>query len=121
MTKLRLIVLSLAIAFILGACSPSGEPSDEDASQNTVEVAQEVPTNTAEPTATETSTAVPTETAAPTETATVAPSPTPVPSPTPEEIVASTDACLNCHLDKEQLIETAAPEEKAPSESSGVG
>jgi hypothetical protein len=31
------------------------------------------------------------------------------------------DTCLGCHMDKERLIETAAPEEKTPSESSGVG
>jgi len=123
MTKLRLIVLSLLIVFFLAACSPDGDSPEEEVNLNTSELAQEVPTTAIEPTGTATETLVPTptETIAPTEIATVAPTPTPVPSATPEEILAVADACLGCHMDKEHLIETSAPEEKAPSESSGVG
>jgi hypothetical protein len=35
--------------------------------------------------------------------------------------VATTNYCLECHSDKETLIRTAKPEEKALSESEGVG
>ncbi len=51
--------------------------------------------------------------------------PTPVPTaPLPEAVLtplSQTDYCVQCHTDKEALIETAKPEEKAPSESEGVG
>lgn len=37
-------------------------------------------------------------------------------------VAASVDHCLACHMDKAQVIASAAPpEEKPPSESSGVG
>ncbi len=52
-------------------------------------------------------------------TATIAP--TPIPTETSEIVASSTDQCLACHMDQEKLMETAAPEEQAPSESSGVG
>ena len=123
MTILRLIVIPLVIAVLLVACSPSGELSIAEVTLNTPESAQDIPTPTDKPvaTATEPITQAPTETIAPTETATTASSPTPNPTATPEEISATSDTCLGCHMDKERLIETAAPEEKAPSESSGVG
>jgi len=44
----------------------------------------------------------------------VAPTPT---SQTPAE----PNECLNCHVDKQRLIDTAKPEEVVESESSGVG
>lgn len=31
------------------------------------------------------------------------------------------DECLNCHMDKQRLIDTAKPEEEVVSESSGEG
>ncbi len=123
MTKLRLIVIPLVVAVLLAACSPTDEPEGAGASLNTPEAIQDIPTPTDEPMemATATITEAPTETTAPTETATSVPSSTPIPTATPEEIASVSDTCLDCHMDKERLIETGAPEEKAPSESSGVG
>lgn len=55
----------------------------------------------------------------------VAPTPTIVPTPTLPEAVftpqRSVDYCVTCHTDREALIQTAEPEEKAPNESEGVG
>jgi len=48
------------------------------------------------------------------------PTPTTLPSDvSPEQ--TEPDYCLACHSDQQQLIDTAKPEEKAPSESEGVG
>ena len=73
-----------------------------------------------------TKTSQPTE--EPTEEPTAEPvDPTEVPAteePTAEPIPESTsENCLTCHSDKEQLIDTAAPEPEEPesAESSGVG
>ncbi len=52
---------------------------------------------------------------------TSSPIPTPSPTESPEMVASVSDECLACHMDKDKLVETAAPEEKAPSESSGVG
>lgn len=53
------------------------------------------------------------------------PAPTAVPTPTLPAAVytpqSSVDYCVSCHTDKNALIQTAKPEEKAPSESEGVG
>ena len=53
------------------------------------------------------------------------PAPTAVPTPTLPATVytpqSSVDYCVSCHTDKNALIQTAKPEEKAPSESEGVG
>jgi nitrate reductase cytochrome c-type subunit len=61
------------------------------------------------------------ETAAPTAEPEEAPA-TEEPTPAPVLEITS-ENCLNCHGDKEQLIDTAAPEpeETESSESSGVG
>jgi cytochrome c553 len=53
------------------------------------------------------------------------PTPTAVPTPTLPAAVftpqSSVDYCVSCHTDKDTLVQTAKPEEKAPSESEGVG
>jgi hypothetical protein len=43
-------------------------------------------------------------------------------APTPiSQTPAEPNECLNCHADKQRLIDTAKPEEVVESESSGVG
>lgn len=44
-----------------------------------------------------------------------------IPTITPQIAAVVSDECLNCHSDKDRLIETSATVEVAPSESSGVG
>jgi len=47
---------------------------------------------------------------------------TPDPEPAfPSEPTAEVNYCLDCHTDKERLIETAKPEEKVVSENKGTG
>lgn len=115
------IILSLLVA-----CAGQQEPVDESepaasnpGPTNTVAVAEASATATMIP---------PTETSPPPEPTELPPleEPTAAPTVEPTEVVVaedlSEDSCLDCHRDKERLIETAAPEEEAPpSESSGVG
>jgi hypothetical protein len=111
------------VILLLVSCAP-GEESDLEGDQGIAEAPSDDP-EAAEPPVTDTSkptsTSVPaaTDTAVPTAAPTVAPSATPTSEPTftPEPA----DQCLACHTDMEKLVDTAAPEEKAPSESSGVG
>lgn len=53
------------------------------------------------------------------------PTPETSPTETPTEIAVITpepaDECLECHQDKQRLIDTAKPEEEQVSESSGEG
>lgn len=52
------------------------------------------------------------------------PTETTAPSPTPESTATETvetDACVDCHTDKDQLILTAKVEEEIPEESEGTG
>lgn len=102
---------------LLAACGAEEEPTPTEqavASAPTVAV-EEAAINTPEP-------VEPTATATePPPTETVAPTPTSEPTPTEEAVAEAADQCLACHSDKEQLIDTAKPEEKVPSESSGVG
>lgn len=107
------VIFLMIVSLILAACSEEATPAP---TEQPVAAAQERATNTplpAEPTATATEPPALTETVAPTATG--------EPTATAEVVAEVTDQCLACHGDKEQLIETAAPEEEAPSESSGVG
>ena len=77
------------------------------------------------PTAAIESTQPPTATELQTMTATLVPAtattePTLAPSITPTEEVAA-DFCIQCHTDKEALIQTAKLDEPVKSESEGVG
>ncbi|MCA9932594.1 MAG: hypothetical protein KC415_01630 [Anaerolineales bacterium] len=61
-------------------------------------------------------------TPSPADTATqIAENPTEDPADLPEEEIAPVDECLNCHIDKEMLIQTANPEEEVISENEGEG
>lgn len=46
--------------------------------------------------------------------------PTQIAAPT-ATAVAAVNYCIECHTDKDQLIQTAKPEEEVESESEGVG
>ena len=114
----KYFVILLVVAVVLTACGQEETPAPTEQAAETAPTvaAEETATYTPvppEPTATATETPVPTETTAPT--------PTTEPTPTEEPVAEIADACLACHSDKDQLIDTAAPEEKVPSESSGVG
>jgi len=62
----------------------------------------------------------PTASVEPTEVPTAIIEPVSTPETTPAE-VASVDTCVSCHLDKDELIRTAAPVVEAESESEGTG
>jgi len=100
MRILKTIILTVLLLALLSAC-------------------QVEPTLVGEPETTQTEMATLTETptAAPTEIA-LNPDPEEVQSdPTPEVV----DECLNCHIDKQRLIDTAKPEEEVVSENEGEG
>ena len=113
-------VVFYLLIVLLAACGQSETtPIEEEpsavATATELAVAEAAATETSQP---PTDTAVPpTETAEPT--ATIAPTATATFTPTPEAVASS---CLDCHGDKQTLIDTAAPpEEPESSESSGVG
>ena len=113
MKQIKIILLTLLLTLLLSACGT--EPEAEDV----LEVAAPAATAIA---AIETDTPAPTNTAVPLPpTATIPPTTEPTPIPT-EEPVSEVSNCIQCHSDKQLLIDTASPEEeKEPSESSGVG
>ncbi|UCG23437.1 MAG: hypothetical protein JSW55_14985 [Chloroflexota bacterium] len=116
-SKYLLLIFVLAIALAGCGQEEPPTPTEQSAISPPTTVVEKTATNTpepVEPTATDTQApSTPTETLAPTATI--------EPTATEEVVVEETDACLACHSDKDQLIETAAPEEEVPSESSGVG
>ena len=114
----KTIIMLLVVAAFLAACGQeeSPTPTEQAAATAPTAVVEEASTATPEPPE---PTATATELPAPTET--LAPTATTEPTPTEEVIAEVSDECLACHSDKDQLINTVAPEEQAPSESSGVG
>jgi len=119
MCKTRSLLWAFVVIVLMVSCAP-GEESDLDRDQGIAEAPSDAP-EVAEPAATETS--KPTATLAPaaTDTAVPATAPTETPASEPTFTPEPADQCLACHTDMEKLMDTAAPEEKAPSESSGVG
>ena len=100
MRNLKIILLTVLLLALLSACQAEPTPVDE------LETTQAEMASLTETPAT-----------APTETA-LNPDPVEVQSePTPEVV----DECLNCHIDKQRLIDTAKQEEVVVSENEGEG
>lgn len=66
------------------------------------------------------STKAPTASVEPTEVPTAISEPASTPEVVPTE-VAAIDYCVNCHMDKDELVRTAAAVVEAESESEGTG
>jgi outer membrane biosynthesis protein TonB len=118
-----IIICLLLAMLIFTACgqSEAATPGEEPSA-----VAEATVVAVAEATETSVPTEEPTEepTEVPTEEPTEEPTEVPTEVPTEEPVAEITsENCLTCHSDKEQLIDTAAPEpeETESSESSGVG
>jgi hypothetical protein len=124
MKKSATIIVIVMALLLIGACSaaeeePSAIVAQVQTSPTMVLEEPSIMAGTAAHRWTETVETTATETQVPEPTASAVP--TTAPTETPEIVASVSDECLACHMDKETLIETAAPEEKAPSESSGVG
>jgi hypothetical protein len=118
-----IIVFIVTLLFIVACSAAEEEPSvivsPEPSAPTKALQENTIAVGTAAHRWTEAEEATTTETQVPEPTASAVP--TTAPTQTPEMVASVSDECLACHMDKETLIETAAPEEKAPSESSGVG
>ena len=109
MNRTRTIILSVLLAgmVLISACGPKDTPTPaptEIAQVESEPTATEVPTDIPEPTATQEIRMIATAEAT-------------------EEIVEDNEAaaCIDCHSDKELLIETARVEEEVESENEGEG
>lgn len=98
MIEKRLAILLAAAVMILSACTQSAPQTVAPT---------ELPTQEQQPVAVQPSTAQPT-----------AVRPT-LALPTPTQ--AMVNECLECHIDKQRLVDTAKPEEVQEKESEGVG
>ena len=103
--KKNLLFIAIGVLILaLAACSPEGEPAEEAVAAAPTKVIADTP--------------APTDTVAPTATV----PPTIAPTEAPEEVaMADASQCLDCHADKDRLIQTAAPVVEVASESSGPG
>jgi hypothetical protein len=98
-----LLTIGVLAAFLALAGCSAGAPATS-APEAVPASATSAPTDLPQPTAT-----LPEPTVPPTE------------APPPTEALASGDACVDCHSDKDQLIDTADPEAEVISENKGAG
>jgi hypothetical protein len=115
MRHLKIWLFLAALIVIFGTCILAGMPDQTIFRNAPPEVAAVPPI--VEPAATATTAAQPTIAAAAEETE----APTEAPLETEVAVVEQVDYCLECHTDKDQLIDTAAPEEEVVEESEGAG
>lgn len=117
MPRLKFVIVGSLLALLLVACGSGNEEPRviQEIASATATTKPAEPTNTPRPEPTATSTVAPTPTEEPEPTTTT----TTAPTETPEPVAA--DQCLACHMDKDQLIATAAQVEEVPSENSGEG
>lgn len=113
----RIWLFVIAIIGIFGLCIYSGMPAGSSFLREPSRAESVPPTATqAEPAAPATQAAQVTVEA----TGTATDAPTEAPQET-EIAAAPVDYCVQCHTDKQQLIDTAAPEEVVVKESEGAG
>jgi hypothetical protein len=104
-----LMIATFGSCFIIDMQNRMAFPNASVPLESTVR--KDTPTETASPAAQDTVVSAGEATEAPTET----------PVETETAVVAQVDQCVECHTNKQQLIDTAAPEQEVVEESEGAG